>query len=172
MKCENCNASTTNPRFCSKSCSASFTNRTSPKIARTKICNFYECNELIISSRQYCDNHKWGSGMGRSANPKKLDGKTWKAHTKKELFDALGYSKAQSSIRIMARKRAKLTGVSDKCFICGYSTFVDVAHIVSVSSFSDHVTIDIINSADNLIGLCPNHHREFDAGLINLSSRP
>ena len=54
-----------------------------------------------------------------------------------------------------------------KCAICGYDKHADVAHIKSVSSFDDDVLISEINDFKNLIGLCPNHHWEFDAGLID-----
>jgi predicted restriction endonuclease len=54
------------------------------------------------------------------------------------------------------------------CEVCGYNTHVEVCHIKSVSSFSDDTLITEINSIDNLVGLCPNHHWEFDNGKIKL----
>lgn len=55
------------------------------------------------------------------------------------------------------------------CMRCGYSTFYDVCHIKDVASFSDDTKIKVINDLRNLIALCPNHHREFDKGLLKLS---
>ena len=55
-----------------------------------------------------------------------------------------------------------------KCVVCGYDTHVEVCHIKSVSSFSEDTLIKEINSIDNLVGLCPNHHWEFDNGKIKL----
>lgn len=45
-----------------------------------------------------------------------------------------------------------------KCAICGYDKHVEIAHIKPVSDFADSCTIAEINSIDNLIALCPNHH--------------
>ena len=54
------------------------------------------------------------------------------------------------------------------CNICGYNKHIQVCHIRSVSSFSDDSLITEINAKENLIGLCPNHHWEYDNGHINL----
>jgi DNA-directed DNA polymerase III PolC len=48
----------------------------------------------------------------------------------------------------------------DKCFICGYDVFTDVCHIDKNRNN---------NSIDNYLILCPNHHREFDGGVLKLS---
>lgn len=45
---------------------------------------------------------------------------------------------------------------------CGYTKHVEVCHKKPVSSFPGNTLITVINSLDNLIGLCPNHHWEFD----------
>ena len=55
-----------------------------------------------------------------------------------------------------------------KCKVCGYKNHVEVCHIKSVSSFGDNDLITEINSFNNLIGLCPNHHWEFDNGHVKL----
>lgn len=39
-----------------------------------------------------------------------------------------------------------------------YDKHIEIAHIKSVAEFDDSVTIAEINSIDNLIALCPNHH--------------
>jgi len=54
------------------------------------------------------------------------------------------------------------------CAICGYSNKVEICHIKSVASFSKAASISEINNIDNLVALCPNHHWEFDKGLINI----
>ena len=55
-----------------------------------------------------------------------------------------------------------------KCAICGYTNHIEVAHIKAVSDFSDNTMIKDINSIENLIALCPNHHWEYDNGLLKL----
>jgi predicted restriction endonuclease len=54
------------------------------------------------------------------------------------------------------------------CKVCGYDKHIQVCHIKSVSSFKDDDLITEINSKNNLVGLCPNHHWEFDHGFLNL----
>jgi predicted restriction endonuclease len=58
--------------------------------------------------------------------------------------------------------------LNPKCVVCGYNLHVEVAHKKAVSEYDDHITIKEINSIENLIGLCPNHHWEYDNGLITL----
>jgi hypothetical protein len=89
--------------------------------------------------------------------------------TKSELFKS---RKNWQSARSAIRKHAKIVFAEynpvPKCAICGYSTHVEIAHKKAVSEFDNHKTIREINSIENLIGLCPNHHWEYDNGLIKL----
>jgi hypothetical protein len=55
------------------------------------------------------------------------------------------------------------------CIICGYDKFVDVCHIKPVAAFSPQAKLREINAPENLAYLCPNHHREYDRGLLNLN---
>lgn len=90
------------------------------------------------------------------------------ALTKKEIFEKRSsWQSARSSIQKMATKIFfKLNKKS--CEFCGYSKHIEVCHIKSVSSFSEFSTLKEINSPSNLIGLCPNHHEEFDAGILTI----
>ena len=54
------------------------------------------------------------------------------------------------------------------CSICGYDKHSEIAHIKPVSSFDDNALIKDINNPDNLIALCPNHHWEYDNGLLEI----
>lgn len=67
-------------------------------------------------------------------------------------------------VRYFARELYKF----DKCDICGYSNHVEIAHLRAVASFPDSATIREVNSRDNVMGLCPNHHWEFDNGILIL----
>lgn len=58
------------------------------------------------------------------------------------------------------------------CQKCGYSTHVELAHIKPVSSFSNTAYLNEINSSDNILVLCRNHHWEFDHGFLNLEDIP
>lgn len=77
------------------------------------------------------------------------------------------YQSARSFIRKNAIKVYNTEIGIDKCAICGYNKHIDVAHIKAVSDFEDDVLIKDINNKENLIGLCPNHHWEYDNGLIS-----
>ena len=51
MKCCQCQEETTNPKFCSRSCSTKESNKI-PKRKKTKQCK--ECNSLILGNHTYC----------------------------------------------------------------------------------------------------------------------
>jgi predicted restriction endonuclease len=53
-----------------------------------------------------------------------------------------------------------------KCEICGYDKIVEVHHIKELKLFEPDY--EKANSIENLIGLCPNHHKELHFGLISL----
>ena len=89
--------------------------------------------------------------------------------TKGELFSSRkNWQSARSTIRKFAEAAFKEANPSPKCAICGYHHHVEIAHIKAVSKFEDSATIREINSIDNLIGLCPNHHWEYDNGILEL----
>jgi len=90
-------------------------------------------------------------------------------YTKKELFDKHeNYFRFRAMIRKHAHYVFNINNEDKKCKICGYTNHVEVCHIKSVSSFDDNSLIKEINSIDNLVGLCPNHHWEFDNNKIIL----
>jgi 5-methylcytosine-specific restriction endonuclease McrA len=55
-----------------------------------------------------------------------------------------------------------------RCRHCGYDKYIEVCHKRSLASFPDDTPISVVNSLDNLIGLCRNCHWEFDHGLLQL----
>ena len=91
--------------------------------------------------------------------------------TKSQVFGR--YSKYYIG-RSMIRKHAKMVfdrgSKEKKCFICGYDKHVDIAHIKNVSDFEGSTLMSVINNIDNLVGLCPNHHWEYDNGKIDLKN--
>lgn len=91
---------------------------------------------------------------------------TW---TKGEVYARRkNYQSYRSAIRQDAYNTYIKSGYSMHCLICGYSHHVEIAHIKPVSSFNEESTFAEINSIENLVGLCPNHHWEFDNGLISV----
>lgn len=89
--------------------------------------------------------------------------------SKGELFSKrANWQSARSSV---ARYARKVFNESDKpkcCAICGYDNHYEVAHIKAVSNFSDDTLVKEINHIDNLIALCPNHHWEYDNGILKI----
>src|SRR5687768_15758439 len=77
VECLNCGAETTNPKFCSQSCAASYTNRITPKRKATpRYCK--DCGKAIPSRRKVCD----------ACNPWNID---WEMRTIGELRRTTGY---------------------------------------------------------------------------------
>ena len=59
------------------------------------------------------------------------------------------------------------SGREPKCAICGFSEYVEACHIKAISSFPLDTKVREVNSLDNLVYLCPNHHILFDRGKLN-----
>lgn len=49
-----------------------------------------------------------------------------------------------------------------RCKICGYSKHVENCHVKAIQLFDESTPLSVINSENNLVLLCPNHHWEFD----------
>ena len=89
--------------------------------------------------------------------------------TKGELFTTFkNWQSARSFIRRNSQEKYLKSGNPLKCKVCGYDKHVEIAHIKAVSEFSNETPIGEINSIDNLIALCPNHHWEYDNGILKI----
>lgn len=78
---------------------------------------------------------------------------------------------AATNIRKHARKVYERSDKPKCCAICGYKHYYEVCHLRAVSDFPDDTLISEINKIDNLIALCPNHHWEFDHGLLKIDKQ-
>lgn len=115
--------------------------------------------------RNRCD--KLNISLNIKEGSKKID---WNTITKGQLFQkAENWQSARTTIRKIAKKNFELANKQYKCAVCGYNKHAEIAHIKAVSDFDDSTTIEEINSPDNLIGLCPNHHWEYDNGLLDIN---
>lgn len=154
MNCICCGKATNNPKFCSRSCSASHNNKVTPKRKLSRTCLL--CDSPVKSYRHNrCELHwvEFREGLyknktiGEYRNSLSVKGKhpSW----------------VNSHIRGFARSWFKhLT--KTPCAHCGYDKHVELAHIKDVSSFDDSALLSEVNSAENIIQLCPNCHWEFD----------
>lgn len=153
-KCLNCKNKTNNPKFCCRSCSATYTNKENPKRPRSKKCK--TCDTLILSSRMFCK---------KCNNLRKIP----PDYTLQDaIYDNHHRSSAFALIRNRARTILKNLNAS-KCSNCGYDKHFEVCHIKSISSFSNETRLSVINDPTNLIPLCPNCHWEFDRGHLKIS---
>jgi hypothetical protein len=140
---ENERASTVKKKiFCNRSCSTQYNNRIKPK--RKKRIREKKIKESKDKENLYFE------------------------LTKEELENKHGgtYFNWRASISKNARKTFNNSGLCKKCIVCGYDNHVDIAHIVPVSEFDKSAKLSEINGMINLVPLCPNHHWEFDSGLI------
>ena len=150
--CLNCSKETTNPKFCCRSCAAIYNNTHREKVKRFCVkCGIF-IGEGAEFRRKYCDN----------CNPNSVD---WSTITLGEAREKRSYQ-ANSRIRDLARAKAIKIKRFCKCAECGYDKHIEICHIKALKDFEDNTSIEVINDLTNLVGLCPNHHWEFDNGLL------
>jgi len=74
-----------------------------------------------------------------------------------------------SRIRNLNRKWNKHL-LNNGCTVCGYKIHVELAHIKPLKDFDLKSKLCDINDESNNLALCPNHHWEFDNGLLELNN--
>ncbi len=137
MICIVCNGETNNPKFCSRSCSATFNNKKYPKrILASKNCLW--CNAKIAGYRTYCNQECYGKfKFDRETIPRIERGEVTQHITlKKYLSELFGYICV----------KCNNTGIHN-----GDSLVLQLDHI---DGNSDH------NLPSNLRLLCPNCHSQ------------
>ena len=156
-KCLNCEKITKNPKFCNRSCAASYNNVLFPKRKKTSkigICSI--CKEQVPYRRKYCNTCR------------KLHDPNYKDWSKVSLQEIQNSRKYQVNSRIRMIARKVFWNHHDqktyKCPNCSYSKHIDVCHIKPINRFKGQTKISEINNISNLIGLCKNCHWEFDHG--------
>ena len=162
-------------KFCDHSCASIYSNSHRTRQRKTRIGKCLSCGrELDLSlnkKRKYCDSclttkrvSSTSKRQGRNAT------EILSNRTKDDVFSGRsGWQSARSSIRNHAKVVFVLSGQELKCQECGYDKYAEVCHIKPVSEFSGDSLISEVNSISNLIPLCPNHHWEFDHGLLNIA---
>lgn len=156
-----------NPNIC-KNCGSVIKISENQKVCDVRKKNF--CNHSCGATY----NNKLRSTNKEKTNTKKTSSLPEKYSyfdgvTKKMFFEKKGvYYKFRAEIRKHAQWIYQKNGGSKTCKVCGYNKHIQVCHIKSVSSFNDDDLILTINSINNLVGLCPNHHWEYDNGFLVL----
>lgn len=153
MNCLYCKKETDNPKYCSRSCSASHANSLNPKRKRTE--RYYTCKKCgskTLTRSYYCE----------KCHPRNKD-----EMLKDIIYEKHHRSSAFALVRSKARSEGKKLGFC-KCIKCGYDIHIEVCHIKPISSFPLDTKVSIINDSKNLLPLCPNCHWEYDNGLLKL----
>jgi len=155
--CQECANLTSNAKYCSRTCATkAIGKKTKESGIRCKgKCKL--CKKKISSQRTYCEQCYKEQGFKKDYDKMTLE------DCKKR-----GSNLYHAVIRVHARKRAQVFGLLDKCRVCNYSIFVECCHIKSIASYPINTLISVVNDITNLVGLCPNHHAEFDKGLLKL----
>ena len=167
MECLQCGEITNNPKFCSRSCSATYTNKKHPKRKRKTICGKDGCN-LITKSYKHtlCEDH-WGEHNEWRVN--NIKNKTIGEYRNRNSVKGKHPSWLHAGIRGLCRTWLKHLSIKP-CANCGYDKHVELCHIKGVSEFDDSALLCEVNSEENVIQLCRNCHWEFDNGLIELDN--
>ena len=165
MKCAYCTKETNNPKFCSRSCSASYTNKRVPKRKRKTVCKKEDCKKITKSYRHTLCNFHWDEYMKfRGDN---LKNKTIGEYQKRNSLKGKHPSWKNTHIRQLCRSWLKDL-IIKPCAKCGYKHHVELCHIKAVSSFPPETLLKTVNSKMNVIQLCRNCHWELDNNYLKV----
>jgi len=155
--CAVCGRPTTNPKFCSRSCSATHSNLVAPKRKKEpRYCKY--CGVQVEKRSRVCD----------ACNPNNVD---WTSRTIGEIQANAKYQ-VSAALRTVARQVYRQSNRPRVCHNCGYDKHVEICHIRAIGAFPDDTPVAVVSGLDNLVALCPNCHWEFDHGLLNIEPRP
>lgn len=159
--CFNCKKETTNPKYCSRSCSAIQSNKKHKK-HKPKIRTCTKCNAIFTRDKKHRSSNKCHKCYFDMFD---LPNKTLKEYWEKESIKNKHPSWKNVHIRALNRSWNKKL-LSNGCVVCGYKLHVELAHIKSISSFSETSKLYEVNAPENILPLCPNHHWEFDNNYL------
>ena len=150
MECVTCGKQHNNPKFCSRSCAAKWTNVHYPKKQKIRVDKSCEvCGVSIDYRSKRCV--KCSSFLGDMT-------------LTEAIYEKHHRSSAYALVRTRARTEAKKYNMNT-CEKCGYNKHVEIAHKKDISTFEGNTLISVINSRENLMALCPNCHWEYDHNL-------
>ena len=150
--------------FCDNSCSASYFNKLSPKIKMSdkRICPI--CGGIKTSHGEMCKKCRKEDNEKRFGDT--LIGKYVGFDKKKKYLT----SKC-GDIRKNARNVLIKEQPTCECAVCHneeFNSITEVHHIKPITEFSPDTPISVVNDKNNLVWLCPNHHRLVHLGIIKL----
>lgn len=151
--------------FCSQSCAAKHNNLGVAHNPKKKRANCRACGKPVKKGRVFC-----GETCEKDEMQKSWTDEILKSDKTVGEFRLTGGFRQNhnSKIRRVARKIYKYSNPEMKCEHCGYNKIIEVCHKKPIASFGNDVLLSEVNSPENLIGLCPNCHWEFDNGLLKI----
>lgn len=85
-----------------------------------------------------------------------------------EKWSAVKFNKIRLKAREVAEKFYKMVKHCKFCKDDEFDSVVEVCHIRPISYFPLDTQLKIVNSKENLVYLCPSHHKLLDKGLISI----
>ena len=152
--------------YCSRKCSLINANNIKYKDHKKTITNCVNCNCVIDnrSKKKLC--LSCYTNITRTKLENQTLGEIKNKHKTRKFLH--WYS---SEIRNFNREWNKPL-LNLPCQVCGYSRKIHLAHIKPICSYPDTALLKEINSENNNLVLCPNHHSEFDDGYLSLDQIP
>lgn len=152
-----CGRETRNPKFCSRACAAKANNVLVPKRRPEGRCSVCACP--VPRRNRFCEPCRPNKPIDDSLPIGRVaDGSD---------HPACRFARLRQHAR-----RQYLAARPRECVRCGYDKHIEVCHKRSLTSFPLETPIGVVNHLDNLVGLCPNCHWEFDHGLLQLVGFP
>ena len=157
MNCNNCRKVTSNSKFCSRSCSASYNN----KIPKRKVLVKNLCTKCSKRLSRYQKSR--ASSFCKACQYDSKVAEYSKKTLKEVCIEGLNRASRHKYelVRQHSKRVAKMYNIQKTCK-CGYSIHTELCHIKPISSFSDDDLLSTINSVKNLVYLCPTCHWELD----------
>lgn len=178
-ECSNCNSpltkhnkdiSSSGNNFCNKSCAAKFTNKKRILLPKKNSKGGRRSLKNICTS---CG--KYGKNLrNRLCKDCKITNNVHNFGREKSISDfSSTYARHRyQGIRNHAHRVANLSGLNKVCgkIDCNYSLHVELCHVNPIHSFPKHTKLEVVNSIDNLIYLCRNHHWELENNFLDIGN--
>ncbi len=148
MECRQCGKETSNPSFCSHSCSATHSNIRRAEKKPNLLC---ACGNQMDFRAVTC--HACIARRKRDTALSKPISEFRVTKDGRYLYN---------DIRKWAKRLMAEWYAEKECHICGFDHTVHTCHIRPITSFPEDATMREVNSRENLIYLCPNHHAMLD----------
>lgn len=156
--------------FCSQNCANAYKEKPLKELICKNCSNIFYRKKCGKDRGLFCSM----SCASRFNNPKKFKEPKFievkiPTTTLQDLKNNYNRSQYHAKIRGLSRLTYFRNNKVYECEYCGYDKHIDVCHIIDVKDFPLETLVVVVNDINNLIGLCKNHHWEFDHGYLSLN---